>query len=253
MKREIPFCIKDVLERPLFHRAKLVAGKNGLNREVKWLHILEVTNAAPYVSKNDLILTTGIWLKRSVEEGLAYMQQIIDHETAGLCIEFGTTIDEIPDELIRLCDEHDFPIILFRQPVRFEEITQDIHSFLVNRHINVLRNLEGFSRKQQQLILQSSDIPAILRLLHKIHIAADHLPFFDRSSRISFSRPSILRRRRESMLFAARNWIKNDLNKGRIFLKRMTSNLFCFNPLFVSDRFFLMSALSLIRMNRMNI
>lgn len=167
MIKEIPFCIKDVLERPLFHRAKLVAGKNGLNREVKWLHILEVTNAAPYVSKNDLILTTGLWLKRSVEEGLAYMRQIIDHETAGLCIEFGTTIDEIPDEMIRLCDKHDFPIILFRQPVRFEEITQDIHSFLINRHMNVLRNLEGFSRKQQQLILQSSDIPAILRLLHK--------------------------------------------------------------------------------------
>ncbi|GGL48723.1 PucR family transcriptional regulator [Sporolactobacillus putidus] len=167
MVEEMSFCIKDVLERPLFHRAKLIAGGKGIYREVRWVHILEITHAAPYVSKNDLILTTGLWLKRSVESGLDYMLQIIDHETAGLCIEFGTTIDEIPEEIIKLCNEYDFPLILFRQPVRFEEITQDIHSFLINQHFEVMKNLEQFSQKQQQIILRSTDIPAVLRLLHK--------------------------------------------------------------------------------------
>ncbi|MFD2695217.1 PucR family transcriptional regulator [Sporolactobacillus shoreicorticis] len=162
---EMPFCVKDVLERPLFQRAALIAGAHGLFREVRWVHILEITHAAPYVSKHDLILTTGIWLKRSVKSGLDYMRQIIDHGTSGLCIEFGTTIDEIPDKIIALCDAYDFPLILFRQPIRFEEITQDIHSFLINQHFGLLKNLEQFSQKQQQLILQSTDIPAILRLL----------------------------------------------------------------------------------------
>ncbi|WP_338325992.1 PucR family transcriptional regulator [Sporolactobacillus shoreae] len=165
MAEEMSFCVRDVMNRPLFQRAKLIAGRSGGYREVRWVHILEITHAAPYVSKNDLILTTGLWLKRSVHSGLDYMRQIIDHETAGLCIEFGTTIDEIPGEIIRLCDDHDFPLILFRQPVRFEEITQDIHSFLINRHFGLMKKLEEFSQKQQQLILQSTDIPAILRLL----------------------------------------------------------------------------------------
>ncbi|MCQ2009109.1 PucR family transcriptional regulator ligand-binding domain-containing protein [Sporolactobacillus sp. STSJ-5] len=162
---EMPFCVNDVLERPLFQRAALIAGAHGLFREVRWVHILEITHAAPYVSKHDLILTTGLWLKRSAKSGLEYMRQIIDHGTSGLCIEFGTTIDEIPDKIIALCDDHDFPLILFRQPIRFEEITQDIHSFLINQHFGLLKNLEQFSQKQQQLILQSTDIPAILRLL----------------------------------------------------------------------------------------
>ncbi|WP_100487959.1 PucR family transcriptional regulator [Sporolactobacillus pectinivorans] len=167
MVEEMSFCVRDVMQRPLFQRARLIAGKNGGYREVRWVHILEITHAAPYVSKNDLILTTGLWLKRSVQSGLDYMRQIIDHETAGLCIEFGTTVDEIPEEIITLCDNHDFPLILFRQPVRFEEITQDIHSYLINRHFGLMKKLEEFSQKQQQLILQSTDIPAILRLLQK--------------------------------------------------------------------------------------
>ncbi|MCO7176225.1 PucR family transcriptional regulator [Sporolactobacillus kofuensis] len=162
---ERPFCVIDVLKRPLFQRAALIAGDRGVFREVRWVHILEITHAAPYVSKHDLILTTGLWLKRSVKEGLDYTRQIIDHETSGLCIEFGTTVDDIPEEIIDLCDQYDFPLILFRQPIRFEEITQDIHSFLINQHFGLLKNLEQFSQQQQQLILQSTDIPAILRLL----------------------------------------------------------------------------------------
>lgn len=167
MVEEMSFSVKDVLKRPLFNRAQLIAGEQGLYREVRWVHILEITHAAPYVSKNDLILTTGLWLKKSVRSGLEYMQQIVDHETAGLCIEFGTTIDEIPERIIAFCNDHDFPLILFRQPVRFEEITQDIHSYLINRHFGLMKNLEKFSQQQQQLILQSTDIPAILRLLQR--------------------------------------------------------------------------------------
>ncbi|RYM06313.1 PucR family transcriptional regulator [Sporolactobacillus sp. THM7-7] len=167
MSDEVSFCVKDVLKRPLFQRAQLIAGRNGWYREIRWVHILEITHAAPYVSKNDLILTTGLWLKQSVKDGLEYMRQILDHETAGLCIEFGTTIDEIPEEIIQFCNHHDFPLILFRQPVRFEEITQDIHAHLINQHFSLLKNLERFSQKQQKLILQSTDIPAILRLLHQ--------------------------------------------------------------------------------------
>jgi Sugar diacid utilization regulator len=167
LAEEMSFCIRDMMKRPIFQRARLIAGKNGWYREVRWVHILEITNAAPYVSRNDLILTTGLWLKRSVKSGLDFMRQIIDHETAGLCIEFGTTVDEIPEEIIRLCNDHDFPLILFRQPVRFEAITQDIHSFLINRHFGLMKKLEEFSQKQQQLILQSTDIPAILELLQR--------------------------------------------------------------------------------------
>ncbi|GAY75785.1 putative regulatory protein [Sporolactobacillus inulinus] len=136
---EIPFCVRDVLNRPLFQRAIVLAGAQGVYREVRWVHILEIIHAAPYVSKHDLILTTGLWLKRSAKSGIEYMRQIIEHQTAGLCIEFGTTVDEIPDQIIDLCDSYDFPLILFRQPVRFEEITQDIHAHIINQHFGLLK------------------------------------------------------------------------------------------------------------------
>lgn len=161
------FTIADVLERPVFRCAKLVAGEQGTNRRVGWVHVLEITNVSPFVSRDDLILTTGLWLTRKGEEHAEYMEQLISSEAAGLCVELGTSIHEIPPEILELAERHHFPVIVFEQPVRFVEITQDIHSLLINRHHELLKDLERFSRQLQQETLRSTDMNALLRVLHK--------------------------------------------------------------------------------------
>ncbi|MDR0270381.1 PucR family transcriptional regulator ligand-binding domain-containing protein [Paenibacillus sp.] len=159
--------IRDVLERPVFQRARLIAGMGGTDRKVGWVHILEIANVAPYVTKNDLILTTGLWLRHYEQERLSYMQQLIRQEAAGLCVEFGTSIENIPSEVIELADASDFPLIVFEQPVRFVEITQDIHGLLINQQHQMLKDLEAYSRRLQQITLQSTDVNAILHVLYE--------------------------------------------------------------------------------------
>lgn len=159
--------IKDVLKRSTFQKAKLIAGNRGLDREVGWVHVIEITQIAPFVSKNDFILTTGLWLNQVEEEQLAYMEQLIHQEAAGLCIEFGTAIERIPDKIIDLANAHDFPLIVFEHPVRFVAITQDIHGLLINQQHQILKDLEAFSRKLQQMTLQSTDVHAVLHLLYE--------------------------------------------------------------------------------------
>ncbi|WP_212970344.1 PucR family transcriptional regulator [Paenibacillus cineris] len=159
--------IREVLERPVFKRARLIAGANGLDREVGWVHILEITNVAPFVTKNDLILTTGLWLHHYEQERLSYMQQLIRQQAAGLCVELGTSIENIPEEIIELADQCDFPLLVFEQPVRFVEITQDIHGLLINQQHQLLKDLEAFSRRLQQITLQSTDVHAVLHVLYE--------------------------------------------------------------------------------------
>ncbi|WP_427052694.1 PucR family transcriptional regulator [Paenibacillus sp. TC-CSREp1] len=165
MRNDRVFTVRDVLERPVFGRARLAAGQEGLNRQVGWVHVLEITNVSPFVSPHDLILSTGLWLQS--EDGReAYLMQLIHREAAGLCVEFGTSIDGIPEALIELANEHQFPLIVFEQPVRFVEITQDIHSLLINHQHQLLKSLETYSRELQQRTLQSTDMSAVLELLH---------------------------------------------------------------------------------------
>ncbi|MGN7359112.1 PucR family transcriptional regulator [Paenibacillus sp. SAFN-054] len=159
--------VRDVLERPVFQRARLIAGAGGQGRRVEWVHILEIANVAPFVTKNDFILTTGLWLRHSEQQRLSYMQQLIHQEAAGLCVELGTSIENIPGEIIELADASDFPLIVFEQPVRFVEITQDIHGLLINQQHQLLKDLEAYSRRLQQITLQSTDVNAILHVLYE--------------------------------------------------------------------------------------
>ncbi|MFB8372449.1 PucR family transcriptional regulator [Paenibacillus taichungensis] len=165
MRNDRVFTIKDILARPVFAKARLAAGKEGTSRQVGWVHVLEITNVSPFVSPYDLILSTGLWLQS--EEGREeYLLQLIRSEAAGLCVEFGTSIHGIPEELIELADRHQFPLIVFEQPVRFVEITQDIHALLINHQHQLLKSLETYSRQLQQRTLQSTDMSAVLNLLH---------------------------------------------------------------------------------------
>ena len=165
MRNDRVFTVRDILKRPVFGQARLAAGQEGLERQVGWVHVLEITNVSPYVSQPDLILSTGLWLQS--EEGReVYLMQLIDREAAGLCVELGTSIHEIPETLMELANQHQFPLIVFEKPVRFVEITQDIHSLLINHQHQLLKSLETYSRELQQRTLQRTDISAVLELLH---------------------------------------------------------------------------------------
>ncbi|MBB3113533.1 purine catabolism regulator [Paenibacillus phyllosphaerae] len=155
------------MKRPVFKEAKMMAGKKGMDRIVKWVHILEITHVAPYVSKDDLILSTGLWMKEQGSASITYLEQLIRQEASGLCIELGTTIDAIPEEIVAYCEAHHFPLIVFDKPVRFVKITQDIHGVLINQQHQRLKSLEQFSRLFQKLTLATTDISAVLRLLHE--------------------------------------------------------------------------------------
>ncbi|HZH61444.1 MAG TPA: PucR family transcriptional regulator ligand-binding domain-containing protein [Metabacillus sp.] len=86
---------------------------------------------------------------------MSLVQQSINSNASGLCIELGTYISAIPQEIKNLADAHDFPIIVFSKEVRFIDITQEIHSLLIKKHYKILSVLEEYSNRLNQLLLSS--------------------------------------------------------------------------------------------------
>src|SRR5699024_3379890 len=70
--------VNDMLRTTNFKNARILAGANGLNREVKWVHIVEITQFGHLLHGNEVILTTGIGWADDEEKSLAYLQQLLD-------------------------------------------------------------------------------------------------------------------------------------------------------------------------------
>lgn len=122
--------VRDVLQRPHFKSATLISGQKGVYRVVNWVHIVEVKEIRHLLNGNELILTTGVGWGKTKASRLSFLKQLIERDCAGLCVELGLVFKDIPDDMRKLADEHDFPLIVFPDEVRFIDITQDLHTVI---------------------------------------------------------------------------------------------------------------------------
>ena len=103
---------------------------------------------------------------------------------ACICIEVGTYYKEIPFEIIELADKHAFPFIIFEKTVKFVDITQDLHTFIINQHHQMLSQLDTLSRKFITLSLAPNGILKILQELNQffrhniLFISDDTKPYY---------------------------------------------------------------------------
>ena len=162
--------VQDLFEKNHFEKAEIIAGASGVLNAIKWVHILESKEITSLIKGNKLILTTGIQL---TEEKTLYnfVEQLIAKEAAGLCIEYGEHIQAVPQQVIELAHSHHFPILVFKKIVPFIEITQEIHSILINQQYEMIKKLENYSQEINKLTLKITHYEHILMRLNKyLHV-----------------------------------------------------------------------------------
>lgn len=159
--------IKDVLKRPLFEDVKILAGKNGLNRKVEWVHILEISRFGHLLNGNEIILTTGLGWAHDEKKSLSFLQQLLDYKVSALFIELFTDQKTLPKKMLEIAEKNDFPIIIFKKEVRFVDITKDLHELLLAYNENLWWKLESFYKKLNKTLLDNGNIRDFLRILHK--------------------------------------------------------------------------------------
>ncbi|MBW5445526.1 PucR family transcriptional regulator [Cohnella sp. CFH 77786] len=184
METERTLTVLEALKRPLFREAQVAAGEQGLNREIRWVHILETPSPETLIHGDEMILTTGVGFHPDAGSSVKFLENLIRQKAACLCIEIGAYFPSVPPLWIELAERHTFPLILFPNTVRFVDITQDLHSLILDRHHAMLKELERLSREFQRLTLGSHGLAGVLKLLHKhtqsqfVYLPSDGKPLF---------------------------------------------------------------------------
>ena len=70
-------------------RINLIAGANGLDNMVDWVHIIEDKDVAQFLHGHELVLTTGIGNLNNAEELLRFIKEIHNVGASGLMINLG--------------------------------------------------------------------------------------------------------------------------------------------------------------------
>lgn len=103
---------------------KLIAGKGGMENTVRWVHMVEDRQVPDFLHGNELVFTTGIG-HISNDSLLEYVKRLKKHNAAGVVINIGPYLSELPQDVIDYCNEEDFPIFTLPWQVYIIDITYD--------------------------------------------------------------------------------------------------------------------------------
>lgn len=157
--------VTELLEMPEVRRGNpiVLAGKESLDRSVRWVHVSELADIGSMLSGGEVLLTTGVALPRSPVELQRYVHSLADAGVAALFVGLGKGFDRCPDAIIEAADDRQLPLIELRAMIPFVTVTEAVHSLIVNRHMVELKRTERAHETFTTLELEGASLQTILR------------------------------------------------------------------------------------------
>jgi PucR family transcriptional regulator, purine catabolism regulatory protein len=150
-------------------RAEVVAGSGGTDRRVRWVHVSELPTIAEMLRGGELLLTTGIALPEKPEGLARYIRQLARADAAGVVIGLGPRfVDQVPMAMLRAADETGLPLILLRRFTRFIDITEDVHSQIVDIQVEELRVSERIHATFTELAMEGIGLEDVIHQVAKM-------------------------------------------------------------------------------------
>jgi PucR family transcriptional regulator, purine catabolism regulatory protein len=117
--------IQDLVNNPHL-KTQVLAGNGGLNREVTWAHVCELSDPTPWLNGGELILTTGLAIPRLGQEQKAYIKRLIGAKVSGISIAGRMYAPEMINPLLSEADRNGFPVLLTAYEVPWITITRTV-------------------------------------------------------------------------------------------------------------------------------
>jgi purine catabolism regulator len=141
------------------------AGSERLDNPIRWAHSGEVSNIAALLKGSELLLTTGMGIGAGAADQRRFVRRLAKRDVAGVVIELGQRFERLPDALVEEAQALQLPLVELHAEVPFVEVTEELHSHVLNRQLAVLRRGEELHRAFTSLMIEGAGVSEILAVL----------------------------------------------------------------------------------------
>ena len=151
----------DVLRQGSPH---VIAGADGLAAPVRWVHVLELADAAHLLQGGELVLTTGVALPAEPELLARYATDLAAAGVSALAVELGRRyVGALPPALVRAAQGSGLTLIAFEHEVPFVEITEAVHALIIDAQLEELRASERLHEVFTELSVAGASPDEVVR------------------------------------------------------------------------------------------
>ncbi|MEE1056844.1 MAG: PucR family transcriptional regulator ligand-binding domain-containing protein [Acutalibacteraceae bacterium] len=143
---------------------KLMAGANGLDNYVRWVHLIEDRDVPNFLHGSELVFITGIGQQSSNDSWLFdFVKKLFDQKAVGLVVNIGPYICSIPKEVMDFCEDNALPLFAVPWSVHLVDIIYDYCHKIVESEENETSLANAF----KNLIFSPEDSELYYNVLNK--------------------------------------------------------------------------------------
>ncbi len=114
------------------YNVELIAGRDGIDNLVEWVHIIENGNISRFLHGNEVIFTCGM-LNNTEEWLLNFIKNLYKVGASAFVINIGPYIKAINEETIEYCNKNNIPLYVMPWEMLMVDVTRDICTKLIKR------------------------------------------------------------------------------------------------------------------------
>ena len=98
-----------------------IAGFGGNHRSVRWVHMVETTEASDFLDGGEIAFITGLGINGGATL-LDLAKAIQSKNAAGMIVNTGPFIESVPQEVTDFCNENEFPLFVIPWRIHLAEV-----------------------------------------------------------------------------------------------------------------------------------
>ena len=135
--------VSTLLKNPSLAHGYLAAGRNGINRKIDHLDVLEhpYPEVEIYLLQDEFILTSFWNSKKNKEARINLVKAMIEHGCAGIGIMPGLHLNKMVDpEIIELGNQYDFPVVILDEDCLYSDIIKEFYQQIFRPKSSLLQH-----------------------------------------------------------------------------------------------------------------
>ncbi|MGZ3496111.1 MAG: PucR family transcriptional regulator [Vulcanimicrobiaceae bacterium] len=138
--------LRELLAFASLSRAEVVAGDEGLDREVLWSHVVDLPDPMPWVRAGDLLLSTGYsWPKDGQAQG-AHIDSLAAKGIAGIGLAVPKYVDHFSDAARDAAQQRRLPLLEIPWEIPFAQIMEELHRAIMAEPYRIIERSEQIHR-----------------------------------------------------------------------------------------------------------
>lgn len=159
--------ISDFLNLPNFSDLNLLAGENGLARELTNVTVVDTPDGTNWLNGGEFVITTAYMLHEE-KDLLEFLQVLHEKQAAGVGIKENRYITTIPEAALKMADELNLPLISVPEAYPFVDIINPVLTQIISRQSLLLTQANKIHKEFLGLAINNNSVPEILKTLSSI-------------------------------------------------------------------------------------